>query len=134
METTDMFNSSNLPAARPSEEEFWNLLLIHQNQPFHTAKNLPFTYTIRGGEMFVDRRSKSITKATILQAYRRILEDQEQLIRGPKKLNCFGAPYVWAVFLELGVVSAPPKKKKAGKEPAAISEEERKEAEGQAAE
>lgn len=95
-----------------SEEAFWMLLLTNQNKPFHTAKNLPFTYTIRGGEMFVDRRSKSITKATIMQAYRRILEDQERLIRGPKKLNCFGAPYVWAIFLELGVASAEPASQK----------------------
>lgn len=88
-----------------SSEEFWNRLASCQDQTFYTEKKLPFTYQIRGGEMFVDRRSKSITKATILKAYERVLEDREHVIRGPKKLNCFGAPYVWAVFRELGVVT-----------------------------
>ncbi len=39
----------------------WEELTDCQKQLFYTAKNLPFTYEIRGGEMFVDRRSKSIT-------------------------------------------------------------------------
>ena len=37
----------------------WPLLQQHQGKTFYTAKGLPFTYTIRGGELFVDRRSKS---------------------------------------------------------------------------
>lgn len=86
-----------------TEETLWESIVSRQGEMFYTAKKLPFTYEIRGGEMFVDRRSKSITKATILKAYRRILEDTEHLIQGPKKLNCFGAPYVWSVFGELGV-------------------------------
>lgn len=94
METTDMIKSPHIPphilSEQPlSEEEFWTLFLTNQNKPFHTDKNLPFTYTIRGGEMFVDRRSKLITKVTIMQAYCRILEDQERLIRGPKKFELF---------------------------------------------
>lgn len=89
-----------------TEEQLWQEIVARQGETFHTAKHLPFTYEIRGGEMFVDRRSKSITKATILKAYQRILEDTENLIRGPKKLNCFGAPYVWSVFLALGVAGA----------------------------
>lgn len=86
-----------------TEEELWSAIIAHQKEMFYTAKKLPFTYEIRGGEMFVDRRSKSITKATILKAYQRIQEDAEHLIQGPKKLNCFGAPYVWAVFRALRV-------------------------------
>lgn len=96
-----------------SSEEFWNRLASCQDHTFYTEKKLPFTYQIRGGEMFVDRRSKSITKATILKAYERVLEDCEHVIRGPKKLNCFGAPYVWAIFRELGVVT-PQKAKQTG--------------------
>ena len=34
----------------------WPLLQQHQGETFYTAKGLPFTYTIRGGELFVDRR------------------------------------------------------------------------------
>ena len=85
-----------------SSEEFWNRLVSCQE---------------RGGEMFVDRRSKSITKATILKAYARVLEDHERVICGPKKLNCFGAPYVWAIFRELGVVTPRPAKAKKAEMP-----------------
>ena len=31
-------------------EATWLLLQQHQGETFHTAKGLPFTYTIRGGE------------------------------------------------------------------------------------
>lgn len=86
------------------EERLWEMLIAHQGEQFHTAKNLDFTYAVRGGEIFVDRRSKSITRATISKAYRRIREDAEHEIQGPKALNCFGAPYVWAVFTALGIV------------------------------
>lgn len=37
-------------------EAIWQLLQQHQGETFHTAKGLPFTYTIRGGELFVNRR------------------------------------------------------------------------------
>ena len=100
-----------------SSEEFWNRLVSCQEQTFYTEKKLPFTYQIRGGEMFVDRRSKSITKATILKAYARGLEDHERVICGPKKLNCFGTPYVWAIFRELGVVTPRPAKAKKAEMP-----------------
>ena len=32
-------------------EAIWQLLQQHQGETFHTAKGLPFTYTIRGGEL-----------------------------------------------------------------------------------
>ncbi|MCD7841152.1 MAG: hypothetical protein LUG56_01650 [Lachnospiraceae bacterium] len=86
-----------------SHEELWELLVSHQGEPFYTVKGLPFHYTIRGGELFVDRRSKSITRATVQKAYDRILEFPEE-ITGPKKLNAFGAPYIWAVFRKFGIV------------------------------
>lgn len=95
------------PGPGQAEEALWQLLLRHQGRQFHTAKNLAFTYVIRGGEMFVDRRSKSITRATISKAFARVREDTDHSIRGPKALNCFGAPYVWALFAALGVVEAP---------------------------
>ena len=50
----------------------WPLLQQHQGKTFYTAKGLPFTYTIRGGELFVDRRSKSITISTVANALEKI--------------------------------------------------------------
>lgn len=90
--------------APKSVEEFWERLLEHEGEAFYTAKKLPFTYQIRGGELFVDRRSKSITRATIDRALKRVMEDHEHEIRGPKTLNCFGAPYVWALFAAFHIV------------------------------
>lgn len=84
--------------------ELWKILEQHQGETFYTAKNLPFTYEIRGGEMFVDRRSKSITRATFERALERVKEEPEK-VTGPKSLNVFGAPYIFALLLNLsGIV------------------------------
>ena len=80
-----------------SADELWKKLERYQGKDFLTAKKLPFTYTIRGGEMFVDRRSKSITKATFARALEKIQEDPGK-ITGPKSLNVFGAPYILAII------------------------------------
>lgn len=53
-------------------EATWQLLQQHQGETFHTAKGLPFTYTIRGGELFVNRRRKSITVSTVRRALEKI--------------------------------------------------------------
>ncbi len=87
----------NIKTLTLSIDELWEELCRHQNEEFLTAKKLPFTYTIKGGEMFVDRRSKSITKATFAKALDKIKENPEK-ITGPKALNVFGAPYILAIL------------------------------------
>ena len=85
-----------------SLEELWELIRQSEGQPFFTAKGLPFTYKIRSGEMFVDRRekAKSITRSTVYRAYEKILEGIAcgEPVTGPKKLNLFGAPYIWSIL------------------------------------
>ena len=49
-------------------EQLRQLLETHQGETFYTAKGLPFHYTVRGGELFVDRRAKSITVSTVASA------------------------------------------------------------------
>lgn len=78
-------------------ETLWEELEKCQRQTFYTAKKLPFTYEIRGGEMFVDRRSKSITHATFQKALEKIQENPAG-ITGPKSLNMFGASYIMAIL------------------------------------
>ena len=78
-------------------DALWQLLIDHQNTTFYTLKKLPFHYTVKGGELFVDRRSKSITRATFEQALNKLEADLGS-ITGPKSLNVFGAPYVWALL------------------------------------
>ena len=81
-------------------ETLWEKMEIHKQETLYTAKRLPFTYIIKGGEMFVDRRSKSITKATFARALEKIQGDPVH-ITGPKALNVFGAPYIFAVLRNL---------------------------------
>ncbi|WP_370753979.1 hypothetical protein [Gemmiger formicilis] len=90
-------------------EATWQLLQQHQGETFHTAKGLPFTYTIRGGELFVNRRRKSITVSTVRRALEKItlLEAAGEVITGPKKIGCYGASYLYPVLLALDVLERP---------------------------
>ena len=84
-------------------DTLWQMLIDHQNETFYTMKKLPFCYQVKGGEIFVDSRSKSITKATFEQALNK-LNTNPGKITGPKSLNVFGAPYVWAILKTFSVV------------------------------
>lgn len=77
-----------------------------QGEPLRTAKGLEYRYTIRGNEMFVDRRDKSITRSTVDLTYRRATEllRKGEVVDGPKKLGTFGASYLFPIFLRLGVI------------------------------
>ena len=90
-------------------EAIWQLLQQHQGEIFHTAKGLPFTYSIRGGELFVNRRRKSITVSTVRRALEKItqLEAAGEVITGPKKIGCYGASYLYPVLLALDVLERP---------------------------
>lgn len=85
------------------EELLWETLLQYQDCPFCTAKQLQFTYRIRGNEMFVDRKDKSITRASVNLSFRRALE-LGGVVKGPKKLGTFGASYLYPVFRRIGVI------------------------------
>lgn len=81
----------------------WKLLLYLQGCVFLTAKGLKFTYKIKGGEMFVNRKSKSITQATVFMAFRKAMELGGD-VAGPKRLGTFGASYLYPIFVKLGVI------------------------------
>lgn len=81
----------------------WDTLLLFQSYPFYTAKSLKFTYIIKGGEMFVSRKDKSITRATINLAFQKALL-LDGIVTGPKKLGVFGASYLYPVFIRIGVI------------------------------
>lgn len=87
----------------------WDVIRAHEGKEFLTKKGLPFTYTIKGGELFTNRRERSITKSTFEKAYEKLIQDQigenaPKRIVGPKTLNVYGAPYVWAVFMGIGLI------------------------------
>ena len=83
-------------------EELWEKMEAVQGETFTTVRGLDFTYEIRGGEMFVDRRKKSITRATVKMAYDNALE-LGGVVKGPKKLKVFGASYLYPVFGKIGL-------------------------------
>ncbi len=90
----------------PAEIKLWNMILAHQDEIFTTTgrgtrSGVTFTYSIRGAEMFVDRKEKSITRATVMRAYHRAIE--LGVVTGPKKLNVFGASYLLPIFKRIGV-------------------------------
>lgn len=89
-----------------SMELLWQVLCELQQVTFHTVKDIPFTYRIRGYEMFVDRKEKSITQATVLLSAQRVLEKQHQgiAITGPKKIGTFGASYLYPIFQQIGLI------------------------------
>ena len=85
--------SANLAtlAGQPNKEQedtLWSMLLY---------------YKIKGGEMFVNRKSKSITQATVFMAYHKAMELGDA-VAGPKKLGTFGASYLYPIFVRLGVI------------------------------
>lgn len=92
-----------------SLDNLWNCIEEHQGKNFRTKKGLPFTYIVKGGELFTDRRERSITRSTFEKAYEKLIKDRASdnppcKIVGPKTMNVYGAPYVWAVFMGLGII------------------------------
>lgn len=74
----------------PDEIQLWNTILDHQSEPFTTSgrgarPGKSFTYEIRGAEMFTSTRSKSITRSTILYAYRQVKGMKN--VSGPKAIG-----------------------------------------------
>lgn len=66
-----------------------------------------YYYTIKGNEMFFTRKEKSVTRATVniaLQTAIKLQKDGIQ-ITGPKMLGCFGASYLYPIFIRIGVIS-----------------------------
>lgn len=88
------------------ERQLWELLKKTENREFSTLKGLLFTYQLRGGEMFVSRKTKSITRASVRVALAGAREAllQGREISGPRALGAFGAPYLFAIFREFGLL------------------------------
>ena len=94
------------------DQMLWNVLLLHENFAFTTARGLKFKYTIKGGELFVNRKenSKSLTKSSIFMAFHNAirLQYQDGFVKGPKRLGTFGASYLYAIFIKFGIITDKP--------------------------
>jgi hypothetical protein len=91
--------------AEKQDEALWELLEYLQGCVFYTSKGLKFTYTVKGGELFVNRKSKSITRSTVDMAFHKAMELHGE-VTGPKKLGTFGASYLYPVFIRIGVIQS----------------------------
>jgi len=89
------------------DQLLWKLLESLQGKTFYTMKGLPFTYQIKGYELLISRKEKSLTRATVLLAFHRAIQLQKNgcNIDGPKKLGTFGASYLYPIFIELGIIT-----------------------------
>lgn len=89
--------------------ELWSAISSLQGRTFLTAKGLPFSCAVRGNELFISRKDKSITRATVELAYRKAIAllASGEPVDGPKKLGTFGASYLYPLFIALGIIEIP---------------------------
>lgn len=88
----------------------WDVLVSLEGEVFETTKHLSYSYTIKGYEIFVSRKDKSITRSTVNLSLWNAMELQKAglPVSGPKKLKTFGASYLYPVFVEIGVIVREP--------------------------
>lgn len=100
------FVGMDLLGANSEIDVLWAEISKLQGESFRTAKGLEFKYEVRGYELFVSRRDKSITRSTVELTYRRAMEllRAGEIVDGPKKLGTFGASYLYPIFLRLGII------------------------------
>ena len=87
----------------PSIDEVWKLIEEKEGQSFKTFSGLGFSFKVKGHEIFISRKDKSITFSSVKKA----LEEVEKLngiVSGPKKLGVFGASYLYPIFIDIGVI------------------------------
>ena len=89
------------------EDALWDVLVELEGKDFETAKHLKYSYSIKGYEIFVSRKDKSITRSTVNLSLWNAMELQKAglPVSGPKKLKTFGASYLYPIFMEIGRAS-----------------------------
>lgn len=108
---------AGLSGVEQEKELLWTCVEHFEGYKFKTQRELPFTYLIKltrggtkGGELIFSRKAKGVTRATVELAYDRVAEAREKqsrripVMETPKKLNVFGASYIYAMFLRFGII------------------------------
>lgn len=100
-------------AAIHDMETLWSCIELFEGYVFHTATGLKFTYTIHGGELFISRKEKSVTKASVEKAYRNVAEEGYGVYNRPKDLgDLFGISYIYPIFYRFGLIDVQEKVKR----------------------
>ena len=99
------------------KELLWKCVEIFEGYRFKTVKDLPFIYELKrnrkgvaSGELFFSRKNKGVTRATVELAYDRVVLAREKQgvdvpkLNSPKRLNVFGASYLYPMFIRFGIV------------------------------
>lgn len=86
-------------------EELWKVIIIFEKYPFYTMKGFRFTYQVKGNEIFVSRKEKSIKRSSVILAMKKAIELQNQ-VKGPKQLETFGASYLYPIFVKIGLIES----------------------------
>lgn len=100
-----------------SEENFWQTVIEFQNYKFITAKGLEFQYVLKKGkygnfnnELIVNRKnnSKTLTKSSIILAYKKAMDMKGEIITGPKSLGqIFGVSYIYSILFAFALIDVP---------------------------
>ena len=100
--------------ARPTEENFWGVIVSYAGVKFKTYSGLPFTYEVRKGrngeytkELWIDRRekSKSLAWSSVLLALGSI---KEEVVDRPKALGDIrGVTYIYGMFYRFRLIDVP---------------------------
>lgn len=84
-------------------DKVWEVLVGFEGYTFYTYRGLDFQYEIRGYELFVSRKEKSVTRSSVEIAVEKALE-RGRIVTGPKQLKVFGASYLYPVFQKIGFI------------------------------
>ena len=103
---TDKLSASTDLTYEQKTDLLWNTLIAFEEYPFKTAKGLRFQYTVKGNELFISRKEKSVTRASVNMAFETAVRLQREgsKITGPKMLGYFGASYLYPIFIRIGVI------------------------------
>ena len=85
-------------------DDVWDTMKLFQEYTFYTVKHMKFRYTMTDGEIFVTRKDKSITRSSVNMAINKVIE-KKGIISGPKKMDVFGASYLYPVFKRIGIIN-----------------------------
>ncbi len=86
-----------------TEIDFWNWLLDNQQRSFLTMSGLEFQIYVKGNELFISRKQKSLSRATINIALKKA-QEIGQIQKTPKELGTFGASYLMPLFIAYGIL------------------------------
>ncbi len=113
-----MPNYANTSKYTEEEIRVWNEIIAHEGKVYFTFKRLRFKYTVKGNELFVSRKRKSITRAAVNKSLQLAKEVMAKygFLTGPKQIGTFGASYLFPILKDVGYIIVKQRRRKRKKE------------------